>query len=645
MAEQKRSYDASSIQVLKGLEAVRLRPGMYIGDTTSKGQHHLVWEIVDNSIDEALNGECDTIEVTVTKNNEIIVIDNGRGIPTGIVEDSQKSGVETTFTVLHAGGKFKKDGYKVSGGLHGVGSSVVNALSEYLEVTVKRNGKVFHQKFARGIPTTGLEVVGDANDTGTKVMFKPDKDIFKNLEDFRKDILAIRLKELAYLNKKITIIFNDKRDETREVYYTEQGLLEYVQDLNKNKERVHEEIFYVDKAYSPSKGVKDDHVLVEIAMQYTNDDYPLIKSFCNNINTNEGGTHEQGLDLALKKVLNRYAGEKKLFKKESEPFSMEDVKEGLTAIISVKHHNPEFEGQTKTKLGNGDARKAVNEILTSYLEQYMWENPEIALLLINQALRSQSARKAAQRAREVTKRKDFLEFSNLPGKLADCQSKDPSNSELYLVEGDSAGGSAKMGRDRFTQAILPLKGKVINVQKNLEKKVYNNDEIGTIINALGCGIGTEFISEKLRYHKIIIMTDADVDGAHIRTLLLTFLYRYYRPLITEGNIYIAQPPLFKVSISGKVSYFYNDEAMDEFLELEENKNKKMIIQRYKGLGEMNPKQLWETTMDPKNRTLLKVTIEDAINADRIFHTLMGDDVTPRREFIERNAKYVKNLDA
>ena len=636
----KTNYDSSQIQVLEGLEAVRKRPGMYIGDTTSKGLHHLVWEIVDNSIDEALAGHCDLIEITITKDNEIKVVDNGRGIPVGIHPKTGKSTVETILTTLHAGGKFDGGGYKVSGGLHGVGASVVNALSEYLKVKVNKNNKTYYQEFIRGIPTEDLKEVGESTNSGTEIIFKPDIEIFKETQAYDVEILKRRIKQLAYLNKKIKLTLSDERTNFKQTYYTEGGVQEYVSDLNKNKETIHDDVIYIEKTYnSPESG----DIALEIAMQYTKSDKTTVASFCNNINTHEGGTHEQGFDLAITKIINRYAFDYRVLKKDADKLIKEDIKEGLTAIISVKHTDPQFEGQTKTKLGNGDARKAVNKVLSDQLEIFLGENPEVAGIIIQRAILAQSARMAANRAREATKRKGVLEFSSLPGKLADCQSKDPANSEIYIVEGDSAGGSAKMGRDRFTQAILPLKGKVINVQKAKEEKIFNNDEVGTMITALGCGIGPEFNHEKLRYHKVIIMTDADVDGAHIRTLLLTFFYRYYRELIEAGNIYIAQPPLFKASIGKKIEYFYNDKTLDVWKE--ENKESRFNIQRYKGLGEMNPEQLWETTMNQENRTLLKVTIEDAIEAEETFATLMGDDVLPRKEFIQKNAKYVKNLDA
>ena len=633
-------YDASQIQVLEGLEAVRKRPGMFIGDTTSRGLHHLVWEIVDNSIDEALAGHCDFIEVAITKDNEIKVSDNGRGIPVETHKKTGKSTVETILTTLHAGGKFDGEGYKVSGGLHGVGASVVNALSEHLKVKVSKNNKTYIQEYKKGLPEFDLKESGTSDQTGTEIIFKPDSEIFKESIEFDIEILKKRLKQLSYLNKKIKLSIVDERTNFKKEYYTEGGLQEYIEDLNKGKEPIHEEVIYIEKKYN-SKESGD--IALEIAMQYTKSDKATLASFCNNINTHEGGTHEQGFDLAITKIINRYAYDYKMLKQDADKLLKEDVKEGITAILSVKHTDPQFEGQTKTKLGNGDARRAVNEVLSNQLEIFLGENPEVARIIVQRAILAQAARMAANRAREATKRKGVLEFSSLPGKLADCQSKDPANSEIYIVEGDSAGGSAKMGRDRFTQAILPLKGKVINVQKTKEEKIFNNDEVGTIITALGCGIGPEFNHEKLRYHKVIIMTDADVDGAHIRTLLLTFFYRYYRELIEQGNIFIAQPPLFKASIGKKVEYFYNDANLEEWKLA--NQDSRFNIQRYKGLGEMNPEQLWDTTMNQENRTLLKVTIEDALEAETTFATLMGDDVVPRKEFIETNAKYVKNIDA
>ncbi len=631
------NYGADQIQVLEGLEAVRKRPGMYIGTTSEKGLHHLVWEIVDNSIDEALAGHCDLIQIKITKDKEIEVIDNGRGIPTAKHSKTGKSTLETVFTVLHAGGKFGGDsGYKVSGGLHGVGASVVNALSTYLEVTVKREGKVHYQRYSEGgNPEGDMQIIGDTNETGTTVRFLPDPTIFTETQEFKYDILRKRVKQLAYLNKGIRIVLSDERTEVSEEFYTEGGVSEYVRDLNTNKELVQEDIIYVDEILN---GIN-----VEVAMQYTTDYSPSVISFCNNINTHEGGTHEQGFQLAITKVINKYAKDHKMIKGD-EKLKNDDVKEGLTAIISIKHPDPSYEGQTKGKLGNSDVRPIVNQVITEAFERYMLENPDQAKAICEKSLLSQKARNAAMRAREATRRKNVLEFSSLPGKLADCSSKDATISEIYLVEGDSAGGSAKMGRDRNTQAILPLRGKVINVEKARIDKVFANNEIGTMITAFGCGIGTEFEIEKLRYHKIIIMTDADVDGAHIRTLILTFFYRFYREIIEAGHLFIAQPPLFKVSQGKTVTYCYTDAEKDKVV-AEAGENARLNIQRYKGLGEMNPDQLWETTMDPETRTLLKVTIEDAADASEVFSKLMGDDVTPRREFIEKNAKYVRNLDA
>jgi DNA gyrase subunit B len=630
------AYDESQIQVLEGLEAVRKRPGMYIGSTGPKGLHHLVWEIVDNSIDEALAGYCTEINVTIEKDNSITVIDNGRGIPVGIHEKMGRPAVEVIMTVLHAGGKFGGGGYKVSGGLHGVGASVVNALSTELEVFVYREGKIHYQKYKRGVPVTDLQVIGDTDRTGTTVHFKPDPEIFTETTEYDYDTLANRLRELAFLNRGIKITLEDKRVENRKnEYYYEGGIKSYVEHLNRTREVLHEEPIYI-------VGEKDG-IYVEIALQY-NDGYTSnIYSFANNIHTHEGGTHEAGFKTALTRIINDYARKHHIMKDNDANLTGEDVREGLTAIISVKHPAPQFEGQTKTKLGNSDARTVTDSLFSEHFETFLLENPTIARKIVEKGMMAARARLAAKKARELTRRKSALEVSNLPGKLADCSSKDPSVSELYVVEGDSAGGSAKQGRDRHFQAILPLRGKIINVEKARLDKILSNNEVRAIITALGTGIGEDFDITKARYHKIIIMTDADVDGAHIRTLLLTFFYRYMRQLIEKGYVYIAQPPLYKIQQGKHVEYAYNDRQLETILAKLPD-NPKPNIQRYKGLGEMNPEQLWETTMNPETRTLLQVSLQDAIEADETFEILMGDKVEPRRQFIEENAKYVKNLD-
>nr|WP_162484702.1 DNA topoisomerase (ATP-hydrolyzing) subunit B [Bacillus alveayuensis] len=629
-------YDESQIQVLEGLEAVRKRPGMYIGSTGPKGLHHLVWEIVDNSIDEALAGYCTEIHVTIEEDNSITVVDNGRGIPVGIHEKMGRPAVEVIMTVLHAGGKFGGGGYKVSGGLHGVGASVVNALSTELEVFVYREGKIHYQKYHRGVPVTDLQVIGDTERTGTTVHFKPDPEIFTETTEYDYDTLANRLRELAFLNRGIKITLEDKRVENRRnEYYYEGGIKSYVEHLNRTREVLHEEPIYI-------VGEKDG-IYVEIALQY-NDSYTSnIYSFANNIHTHEGGTHEAGFKTALTRIINDYARKNHIMKENDANLTGEDVREGLTAIISVKHPAPQFEGQTKTKLGNSDARTVTDSLFAEHFETFLLENPTIARKIVEKGMMAARARLAAKKARELTRRKSALEVSNLPGKLADCSSKDPSVSELYVVEGDSAGGSAKQGRDRHFQAILPLRGKIINVEKARLDKILSNNEVRAIITALGTGIGEDFDITKARYHKIIIMTDADVDGAHIRTLLLTFFYRYMRQLIEKGYVYIAQPPLYKIQQGKHVEYAYNDRQLEAILAKLPD-SPKPNIQRYKGLGEMNPEQLWETTMNPETRTLLQVSLQDAIEADETFEILMGDKVEPRRQFIEENAKYVKNLD-
>ncbi|MGM0877102.1 MAG: DNA topoisomerase (ATP-hydrolyzing) subunit B [Bacillota bacterium] len=633
---QKESYDENQIQVLEGLEAVRKRPGMYIGSTSSKGLHHLVWEIVDNSIDEALAGFCDEINVMIEEDNSITVKDNGRGIPVGIHEKMGRPAVEVIMTVLHAGGKFGGGGYKVSGGLHGVGASVVNALSTELNVTVHREGKEHFQKFEKGVPAADLKVIGESNVTGTITHFKPDPEIFTETTEYEYDILANRIRELAFLNRGLKITIEDKRENKRHnEYYYEGGIKSYVEHLNRTREVIHDEPVYIE-------GEKDG-ITTEVAIQY-NDSYTSnIYSFANNIHTYEGGTHEAGFKTALTRVINDYARKNKIFKENDDNLSGEDVREGITAIISIKHPDPQFEGQTKTKLGNSEVRTVTDSVFSEAFDKFLLENPSTARKIVEKGLMAARARLAAKKARELTRRKSALEISSLPGKLADCSSKDPSISEIYVVEGDSAGGSAKQGRDRHFQAILPLRGKIINVEKARLDKILSNNEIRAIITALGTGIGEDFDISKARYHKVVIMTDADVDGAHIRTLLLTFLYRYMREIIEKGYIYIAQPPLYKIQQGKRIEYAYNDRQLETFL-AEMPQQPKPGIQRYKGLGEMNPGQLWETTMDPATRTLLQVTLEDAIDADETFDTLMGDKVEPRRNFIEENAQYVKNLD-
>lgn len=637
MEQQHNSYDENQIQVLEGLEAVRKRPGMYIGSTNAKGLHHLVWEIVDNSIDEALAGYCTDITVQIEKDNSITVKDNGRGIPVGIHEKMGRPAVEVIMTVLHAGGKFDGSGYKVSGGLHGVGASVVNALSTTLDVTVYRDGKIHYQQFKRGVPVGDLEVIGETDVTGTTTHFVPDPEIFTETIEFDYDTLANRVRELAFLTKGVNIIIEDLREgkERRNEYCYEGGIKSYVEHLNRSKEVVHEEPVYIE-------GEKDG-ITVEVALQY-NDSYTSnIYSFANNINTYEGGTHEAGFKTGLTRVINDYARKNGVFKDGDSNLSGEDVREGLTAIISIKHPDPQFEGQTKTKLGNSEARTITDSLFSEALEKFLLENPDSAKKIVEKGLMAARARMAAKKARELTRRKSALEVSSLPGKLADCSSKDPSISELYIVEGDSAGGSAKQGRDRHFQAILPLRGKILNVEKARLDKILSNNEVRAMITALGTGIGEDFTLEKARYHKVVIMTDADVDGAHIRTLLLTFFYRYMRQIIEKGYVYIAQPPLYKVQQGKRVEYVYNDKQLDELLK-SLPQTPKPGLQRYKGLGEMNATQLWETTMDPGARTLLQVTLEDAMDADETFEMLMGDKVEPRRNFIEENAQYVKNLD-
>lgn len=635
-AAQEQSYDASQIQVLEGLEAVRKRPGMYIGSTSAKGLHHLVWEIVDNSIDEALAGYCSEINVCIEKDNSITVTDNGRGIPVGIHEKMGRPAVEVIMTVLHAGGKFGGGGYKVSGGLHGVGASVVNALSTELEVYVHRDGKIHYIKFERGVPCADLKVIGETDHTGTITHFTPDSEIFTETTEYDYDTLANRIRELAFLNRGLKITIEDKREENKKnEYMYEGGIKSYVEHLNRTKDVIHEEPIYIE-------GDRDG-INVEVSMQYNDGFTGNIHSFANNINTYEGGTHEVGFKTALTRVINDYARKNGIFKESDANLSGEDVREGLTAIISIKHPDPQFEGQTKTKLGNSEVRAITDTIFSETLEKFLLENPAVARKIVEKGLMAARARLAAKKARELTRRKSALEVSSLPGKLADCSSKDASISELYIVEGDSAGGSAKQGRDRHFQAILPLRGKILNVEKARLDRILSNNEVRAMITAAGTGIGEDFDISKARYHKIIIMTDADVDGAHIRTLLLTFFYRYLRQIIEAGYIYIAQPPLYKVQQGKKIEYAYNDRQLEEIMNRLPSQPKPNV-QRYKGLGEMNPGQLWETTMNPETRTLLQVNLEDAIEADETFEILMGDKVEPRRNFIEENALYVKNLD-
>ena len=636
LEENKQSYDESQIQVLEGLEAVRKRPGMYIGSTSSRGLHHLVYEIVDNSIDEALAGFCKNIEVTINEDNSITVIDDGRGMPVGIHPKMGKATVEVIMTVLHAGGKFGGGGYKVSGGLHGVGASVVNALSEYCEVTVKREGFIWQQKYSRGNTLCDLTKIGESDEHGTKVLFKPDHEIFEDtVFDF--EVLSSRLRELAFLNKGIAITLRDKREEEERVerYHYEGGIKEFVSYLNRNKEVLHESPIYVE-------GEKDG-IIAEIALQYNDGYNENLYSFANNIDTIEGGTHLAGFKSALTRAINDYAKRFGHIKDNDKNLSGDDAREGLTAVVSVKISEPQFEGQTKTKLGNSEVRGVVDSIVAEGVSIFLEENPAVGKIIIDKALMAARARDAARKARELT-RKSVLERSTLPGKLADCSSKDPAECEIYIVEGDSAGGSAKQGRNRKFQAILPLRGKILNVEKQRLDRILNSDTIRSMITAFGAGIGKDFDEEKLRYNRIIIMTDADVDGAHIRTLLLTFFYRYMRPLIDGGHVYIAQPPLYKVSKGKREEYAYTDEELEKILEEFGGKDNSINIQRYKGLGEMNANQLWDTTMDPEHRILLKATVEDAIAADEIFTILMGDKVEPRREFIQKNAKKVSNLD-
>ncbi|HTY91182.1 MAG TPA: DNA topoisomerase (ATP-hydrolyzing) subunit B [Methanocella sp.] len=626
------AYDASSIQVLEGLEAVRKRPSMYIGSTDYRGLHHLVYEVVDNSIDEALAGYCHNIEVTINKDGSVTVSDDGRGIPVEMHEKYKRPALEIVMTKLHAGGKFDNLTYKVSGGLHGVGVSVVNALSEWLRVEVRRNDKLWVQDYMRGKPKDEVHEIGTAIGTGTTTIFKPDPTIFETTE-FKYEILVNRMRELAFLNKGIKIVLTDARSGVSDTFHYEGGIVQFVQYLNEGKTPVNEKVIYFEK--------QKDTTDVEIAMQYNDGYSEIVLAFANNIHTTEGGTHLSGFRSALTRSFNDYAKKNNLLKGDMQ-FSGEDIREGLTAIISVKLTSPQFEGQTKTKLGNSEVQGIVNSLVGEGLDDYLEENPSEARKIIEKALQAYQAREAARKARELTRRKSALENTTLPGKLADCSERDPSKCELYIVEGDSAGGSAKQGRNRLFQAILPLRGKILNVEKARLDRVFASEEIRALITAMGTGVGEEFVIDKARYHKIILMTDADVDGAHIRTLLLTFFFRHMKPLIEAGYVYIAQPPLFRAKKGKEERYAYNEEALAGILG-EMGKNG-VSVNRYKGLGEMNPEQLWSTTMDPQTRTVLQVTMEDAVEADRTFTLLMGDKVEPRRDFIVQNAKFVRNLD-
>ena len=638
------NYTEKNIQVLEGLEAVRKRPGMYIGTTSSGGLHHCVWEIVDNAIDEALAGYCDTIDVTINEGNTITVKDNGRGIPVGIVEKTGISALETVYTKLHAGGKFGEGGgYKVAGGLHGVGASVVNALSEWLTVEVHKEGGVYTIRFENGGHTVApCTRIADCEDSGTIVTFKPDPLIFKETVVFDFGLIRDHLRQMAFLNKGVRININDERSENQEEWLHETycyagGVKEYVKYLNRHRVSMSEDVIYCEG--------KEDDIKVEIAMQYNDSYSPNIYSFCNNINTGDGGTHEEGFRLALTRTINNYAKANKFIKENDDSLTQDDVREGLTAIISIKHPDPQYEGQTKGRLGNFEVRKIVSNIFGAALDRFLNENPKLAKLIMEKVTLAANARLAAKAARENTRRKTSLDINSLPGKLADCASKEAEKCELYIVEGDSAGGSAKQGRDRETQAILPLRGKILNVEKVLPKRALQNAEIGNLIIAIGGGFGSDFDVNKIRYHKIVIMTDADVDGSHIRILLLTFFYRYMKPLIEQGYVYIAQPPLYKASRGNKDYYCYNDEQLNILKrKLGPEASKRLSIQRYKGLGEMDFEQLWETTMDPANRKMIKVSMQDAMEADQIFDELMGDRVEPRKEFIRENAKFVENID-
>lgn len=630
------NYDANQIQVLEGLEAVRKRPGMYIGTTSIDGLHHLVWEIVDNSIDEALAGYSDHIEVYIESDNSITVVDNGRGIPVDTQEKTGRPAVETVFTMLHSGGKFGGGGYKVSGGLHGVGAAVVNALSSHLYVEVSRNGNVYREEFGRGDIKKELEIVGTSDHTGTKVNFKPDPTIFTETTDFKYNTLKERIRELAFLNKGLRISLEDKRDEREDEdsFFFEGGIQSFVEYINEDKQVLHEKPIYLEG--------ESDNIQVEIALQYTNDYTTKILSFANNIHTHEGGTHESGLKAGLTRVINDYARSNNLLKDSDDNLSGDDTREGLTIVLSVKHPDPQFEGQTKTKLGNSEVRTITDRLFSSNYESFLLENPKVAKIIIEKGILASRARNAAKRAREMTRKKSGLEIANLPGKLADCSSRDAEKCELFIVEGDSAGGSAKQGRSRMYQAILPIRGKILNVEKATMDRILGNEEIRSLFTAMGTGFGAEFDVTKARYHKLILMTDADVDGAHIRTLLLTLIFRYMRPLLEAGYIYIAQPPLYQIKQGKKEIYIDTDEQLRKWQA--ENPDARYSLQRYKGLGEMDYEQLWETTMNPENRRLLRVTVDDAEIANDVMEMLMGDDVPPRREFIEENAVYVQNLD-
>lgn len=641
LVERAKEYDASQIQVLEGLEAVRKRPGMYIGSTSSEGLHHLVWEIVDNSIDEALAGFATKIEVVVEKDNSITVTDDGRGIPVDIQAKTGRPAVETVFTVLHAGGKFGGGGYKVSGGLHGVGSSVVNALSTTLDVKVFKEGKVYFQEYHRGAVVSDLTIIGETDRHGTEVHFVPDPEIFRETTTFEFEKLATRVRELAFLNRGLHISIEDKRKEEAEVraFHFEGGIKSYVEHLNATKTVLFPEPIYLE-------GNQQD-ISVEVSMQYTDGYHTNLLSFANNIHTYEGGTHESGFKTALTRVINDYARKQKLMRESDENLSGEDVREGLTAVISIKHPDPQFEGQTKTKLGNSEVRTVTDRLFSEHFAKFLMENPTVGRQIVEKGLLASKARLAAKRAREVTRRKGALEISSLPGKLADCSSREADKCELFIVEGDSAGGSAKQGRDREFQAILPIRGKILNVEKASMDKILANEEIRSLFTAMGTGFGADFDVSKARYHKLVIMTDADVDGAHIRTLLLTLFYRYMRPIVEAGYVYIAQPPLYGIKQGKNITYVQpGKQAEDELKRIVSSlpASPKPSVQRYKGLGEMDDHQLWETTMDPENRMMLQVSVDDAIEADQVFEMLMGDRVEPRRAFIEENAHYVKNLD-
>jgi DNA gyrase subunit B len=635
MMNSRARYDASAIQVLEGLEAVRRRPGMYIGSTDIRGLHHLIYEIVDNSVDEALAGYCDRIEVTIHRDGSVRVWDDGRGIPVDIHPKVGKSALEVIMTTLHAGGKFGGGGYKVSGGLHGVGASVVNALSEWLEVTVRRDGKIYHQRYERGVPVTPVEIIGETtpDDHGTETVFLPDRLIFRSL-DYQSDVLLQRFREVAYLTSGLTIHFVDERTDLDMTFYFEGGIVSFVRHLNRTKEVLQPQPFYVKR--------EQNGCLVEVAIQYTDGYAESTHAFANNINTIDGGTHVTGFKAALTRAINEYARRHGLLKENDPNLSGEDVREGLTAIISVMLPEPQFEGQTKTKLGNAEVAGIVQSIVYESFTSYLEEHPAIARRIIEKCLTAARAREAARKARELVQRKGVLDTFSLPGKLADCTERDPAKAELYIVEGDSAGGSAKQGRDRRFQAVLPLRGKILNVEKARLDRMLHNEEIRALITALGTGIGDQYDRSKLRYHRVILMTDADVDGAHIRTLLLTFFFRYLEGLIIDGHLYIAQPPLYRLQSGKEVHYVYSDEERDAILNRDDGKT--WDIQRYKGLGEMNPEQLWETTMDPARRTLLQVTIEDAVRADETFNMLMGSAVPPRKRFIQAHAREVRNLD-